>query len=124
MKLQGKTAFVTGGRGGIGSAIVSRFIAEGAEVYAADLSETGSLETCHDDGHHFIKLDVTDEDNVISAMAEVNDRSGKLDILVNAAGIEIEKTIEETSLEEWNRSFAVHCTGTFLTAKYAQQILR
>ena len=43
---------------------------------------------------------------------------------MNAAGIEIEKTIEETSLEEWNKSFAVNCTGTFLTSKYALPLLR
>ena len=124
MKLQGKTAFVTGGRGGIGRAIVARFLAEGAEVYAADLTEQGSLLSHDDDGSHFIKMDVAQEAEVIAAMAEVQKRSGKLDILVNAAGIEIEKTIEDTSLEEWNRSFAVNCTGTFLTSKYALPILR
>ena len=124
MKLQGKTAFVTGARGGIGRAIVARFIAEGAEVYAGDLTENGSLTSHNDDGSHFIKLDVCDETNVIQAMAEVQERSGKLDILVNAAGIEIEKTIEETSLDEWNKSFAVNCTGTFLTSKYALPALR
>ena len=124
MKLQGKTAFVTGGRGGIGRAIVARFLAEGAEVYAADLTEQGSLLSHDDDGSQFIKMDVAQEADVIAAMAEVQKRSGKLDILINAAGIEIEKTIEDTSLEEWNRSFAVNCTGTFLTSKYALPILR
>ena len=44
---------------------------------------------------------------------------GKLDVLVNAAGIEIEKTIEQTSLADWNRIFAVNVTGTFLASKYA-----
>ena len=48
----------------------------------------------------------------------------QLDVLVNAAGIEIEKTIEETSLEEWNRIFAINVTGTFLTSKYALPLLR
>lgn len=124
MKLQGKTAFVTGGRGGIGRAIVARFIAEGATVFAADLTEQGSLASHDDDGSHFIKMDVADEADVIAAMALVSAQSGRLDILVNAAGIEIEKTIEETSLDEWNRSFAVNCTGTFLTSKYALPLLR
>ena len=124
MILQGKTALVTGGRGGIGRAIVERFLKEGAEVYAADLSEQGSLEEHNNDGSHFIKMDVSQESDVKSAMEDVSSRSGKLDILVNAAGIEIEKTIEETSLEEWNKSFAVNCTGTFLTSKYALPLLR
>lgn len=124
MKLAGKTALVTGGRGGIGRAIVERFIKEGADVYAADLSENGSLATHNDDGSVFIKMDVSCEDDVKQAMSLVMSQSGKLDILVNAAGIEIEKTIEDTTLDEWNKSFAVNCTGTFLTSKYALPLLR
>jgi len=116
-------ALVTGGRGGIGRAICARFSAEGARVFAGDLSDAGSLpgETASGD---FVPLDVADEAQVIAAMAHIGDAAGKLDILVNAAGIEIEKTIEETSLEEWNRSFAVNVTGTFLTSKYALPLMR
>lgn len=124
MKLAGKTALVTGGRGGIGRAIVRRFLAEGATVYAADLTEQGSLAEHDADGSVFVKLDVTSEADSVSAMARVRDEHGKLDILVNAAGIEIEKTIEDTTLDEWNKSFAVNCTGTFLTSKYALPLMR
>ncbi len=123
MMLEGKTALITGARGGIGRAIVGRFLREGATVYAADLTPAGSL-TAEDDGSHFVRFDVTDEGDAIAAMAQVKAESGKLDILVNAAGIEIEKTIEDTSLEEWNRSFAVNVTGTFLASKYALPLLR
>ncbi len=115
--LDGKVALVTGGRGGIGRAIVKRFLREGAVVYAADLSPEGSLSTHDDDGSHFVKLDVTQETDAISAMDRVQDEHGHLNILVNAAGIEIEKTIEDTTLDEWNQSFAVNSTGTFLTSK-------
>ena len=124
MMLQGKTALVTGARGGIGRAIVARFIKEGATVYAADLTPEGSLAAHDDDGSHFAKLDVTQEADAVAAMERVKAEAGKLDILVNAAGIEIEKTIEETSLDEWNRSFAVNATGTFLTSKYALPLMR
>ncbi|WP_291726648.1 SDR family oxidoreductase [Leisingera sp. F5] len=124
MKLEGKIALVTGGRGGIGRAIVARFLREGAVVYAADLSPQGSLAEHDEDGSRFVQMNVADEAAVQAAMAQVRTACGKLDILVNAAGIEIEKTIEETSLEEWNQSFAVNCTGTFLTSKHALPLMR
>lgn len=123
-KLDGKVALVTGGRGGIGRAIVARFVNEGAHAYAADLAEGGSLPDQTGAEGRFLRLDVTSEEEAISAMDQVRTEHGKLDILVNAAGIEIEKTIEETSLEEWNRSFAVNVTGTFLTAKHALPLMR
>ncbi|QIE44309.1 SDR family oxidoreductase [Pseudohalocynthiibacter aestuariivivens] len=124
MMLKGKTALVTGGRGGIGRAICARFLREGATVYAADISEAGSLGAHDADGTRFIHLDVTSENAAKTAMAQVAEDEGKLDILVNAAGIEIEKTIENTTLEEWNLSFAVNATGTFLTSKYALPLMR
>ena len=124
MKLAGKVALVTGGRGGIGRAIVRRFMQEGASVYAGDLTERGSLPSHDDDGSHFVKLDVRSEENAITVANEIDSQHGKLDILVNAAGIEIEKTIEQTSLDEWNQSFAVNATGTFLTSKYSLPLLR
>ena len=121
--LEGKVALVTGGRGGIGRAICDRFEREGAVVYAADLSEGGSL-AAPDGASRFLRLDVTSEDEAKAAMAKVGAEHGKLDILVNAAGIEIEKTIEDTTLEEWNRSFAVNVTGTFLTSKHVLPLMR
>ena len=122
-RLEGKTALITGGRGGIGRAICDRFEAEGARVFAADLNEAGSLGGTPAAGV-FIRLDVASEDEAIAAMSHVRDAAGRLDILVNAAGIEIEKTIEHTTLDEWNRSFAVNVTGTFLTSKHALPLLR
>ncbi len=122
--LSGKIALVTGGRGGIGRAIVNRFLKEGATVYAADLTPEGSLDSHKENGSIFIKLDVTSEKEVSTALSKIEKEEGKLDILVNAAGIEIEKTIEQTSLEEWNLSFAVNVTGTFLTSKHSLPLMR
>ncbi|MEM8650340.1 MAG: SDR family oxidoreductase [Pseudomonadota bacterium] len=115
--LEGKTAFVTGGTGGIGSAICERFEKEGAQVVAADLSDNGGA-------GEFIRFDVTDEAGIISTFDDLAKRWDKLDILVNAAGIEIEETIENTTLEQWNRIFAINVTGMFLTSKYALPLLR
>ncbi|MEM7208628.1 MAG: SDR family oxidoreductase [Pseudomonadota bacterium] len=118
--LAGKVAYVTGGCGGIGRAICARFAKEGAQVFAADLNDSDQLA----DGITYVHHDVTQEQSAIDAMQSVESKAGKLDILVNAAGIEIEKTIEDTTLQEWNQSFAVNVTGTFLTSKYALPLMR
>jgi NAD(P)-dependent dehydrogenase (short-subunit alcohol dehydrogenase family) len=119
-QLQGKTAFVTGGSGGIGAAICERFAAEGARVIAADLHPPATTV----EGIEFREFDVTSESMVITAFTEIAQQWPQLDILVNAAGIEIEKTIEDTTLEEWNRIFAINVTGMFLTSKHALPLLR
>ena len=94
---------------------------EGATVIAADLQKKPAGQ---EEGIEFIQFDVTNEETVISTFDQMAKDWRKLDILVNAAGIEIEKTIEETSLEEWNRIFAINVTGMFLTSKYALPLLR
>ncbi len=123
MRLEGKMALVTGGRGGIGRAICKRFAAEGAVVIASDHSLGGSI-GAGDETTAFVKLDVTSETDAKAAMSMIERDYGKLDVLVNAAGVEVEKTIEDTSLEEWNHSFAVNVTGTFLASKYALPLMR
>lgn len=118
--LKDRIAIVTGGTGGIGTAICERFAREGATVYATDITQRGELPYCVT----YVQQDVTSEQAAIDLMNQVDSAHGKLDILVNAAGIEFEKNIEETTLEEWNRIFAINVTGTFLTSKYAMPLMR
>ena len=119
--LAGKVAVVTGGCGGIGTAVCARFAAEDAAVYATGPAEpSGELAA----GVTFHRQDVTREDDAVALMSRVEREHGRLHVLVNAAGIEIEKTVEQTSLEEWNRIFAVNVTGTFLTSKHALPLMR
>lgn len=119
--LKGRVAVVTGGCGGIGTAICERFAKEGAIVYATDIAPPNNELPA---GVSYVRHDVTQEESAIDLMNGVNQAHGKLDILVNAAGIEFEKTIEETSLEEWNRIFAINVTGMFLTCKHALPLMR
>ncbi len=120
-RLEGKIAAVTGARGGIGQAICERFAREGARVMAGDLARGDAPLPA---GVDYLPLDVTDESAVRGFFDQVTATAGRLDILVNAAAIEIEKTIEDTSLEDWNRIFAVNVTGTFLVCKFALPLLR
>lgn len=119
-------ALVTGGRDGAGRAICERFVNEGYHVYAADLRASGSISTDNPEDlpGEFVSLDVTDEANVASVMEQVSGEHGQLNVLVNAAGIEIEATVEDTSLEQFNHLMAINVTGTFLTSKYALPLLR
>ena len=119
--LAGKVAVVTGGCGGIGTAVCARFAAEGAAVYATGLAEPPGGPAS---GVAFHRHDVTREDDAVALMSRVEREHGRLHVLVNAAGIEIEKTVEQTSLEEWDRIFAVNVTGTFLTSKHALPLMR
>ena len=119
--LTGRIAVVTGGCGGIGSAVCARFAQEGASVYAADITAGADALPS---GVIYHQHDVTNEDSAIELMAHVGEEHGELHILVNAAGIEIEKTIEQTALAEWNQIFAVNVTGTFLTSRQALPLMR
>ncbi len=122
--LEGRVALVTGGRGGAGRAVCRRFVDEGAHVYAAGLSDDDDGVEGEPPAGEFLRFDVTSEDEVIAGIAAIESARGRLDIVVNAAGIEIEKTVEDTSLEEWDRIFAINVTGTFLTSKHALPMLR
>src|SRR5215510_8348195 len=101
----------------MGRAIVERFLVEGATVFAADLSPQGSVHEDAVDGGHFLQVDVASEKQVLKALDAIRDEVGLLDVLVNAAAIKIENSVAETTLEDWNRIFAVNVTGTFLMSK-------
>jgi NAD(P)-dependent dehydrogenase (short-subunit alcohol dehydrogenase family) len=110
--LDGKVAVVTGGASGIGRAVVERLRADGAHVYAADISLEDSPDTLH--------MDVTDERSVEAALDRVVAQHGRLDICVANAGISPTLTsVAELDLAVWERVIAVNLTGAFLTLRGA-----
>ncbi|MEW2407520.1 SDR family oxidoreductase [Streptomyces griseoviridis] len=119
-RLTGKVALVTGGSRGIGRGIVEAFAAEGAVVVSADLDEVGPPVP----GVEEIRLDVTDEDGWSAAVAGVERRHGRLDVLVNNAGLISYEPIETLTLDEWNRVVGVDQTGVFLGMRAAIPALR
>jgi NAD(P)-dependent dehydrogenase (short-subunit alcohol dehydrogenase family) len=126
-RLDNKIALVTGGSSGIGRAISRRFAAEGATVLVMDVTtdvrEGGepTVDVLRRDGYvaEFVHGDVSNEDHAEGAVRFIVQRFGRLDVLVNDAAISVGKPLLETTLEEWNRVFAVNLTGVFLMSRAA-----
>ncbi|MFK7697696.1 SDR family NAD(P)-dependent oxidoreductase [Paenibacillus sp. HJGM_3] len=125
MLLSGKTALITGATRGIGRAIAQQFAEMGAGVTLADvLVEEGkeTAERIRGQGGEaqFVSMDVTDEEAVRRTFAGLE----RLDILVNNAGITTFASVEQLSLDAWNRTLAVNATSVFLCSKYALPLLK
>ncbi len=116
MRFQGKVALVTGGRSGIGQAIARRLAAEGARVFTAQRGK--------DAGFEGIEADFTDPACPAQVVAEIVARAGRLDVLVNNAGVMQEAKVEAMSLADWERTIRVNLTAPFLLIKAALPHLR
>ncbi|MER2171182.1 MAG: bifunctional aldolase/short-chain dehydrogenase, partial [Psychrobacillus psychrodurans] len=126
-----KVAFVTGGAGGIGSETCRLLASQGAHVVLADLNLEGAEEVAAEinasngEGRATaVKMDVTDEDQIISAFQLVNRTYGGVDILVNNAGLATSSPFEETTLKEWNLNMNVLGTGYFLVSREAFKVMK
>ena len=120
-RVDGKVAIVTGAASGIGRASALRLAAEGASVVLTDLNEEDGAKAAAECGAsaRFVRQDVSDEAGWEALIADTEARLGRLDVLVNNAGILIAGTIESTSLEDFNKIFAVNAAGPFLGCKHA-----
>ncbi|HXH86441.1 MAG TPA: glucose 1-dehydrogenase [Nitrospira sp.] len=126
MRLSNQVALITGGNRGIGLATAHSFASEGAKVvlFARDQSR-GEAEASKIPGAHFIRGDVTKSEDCRRAVEETLRRHGGLHVLVNCAGIVYRgRTVEQTTEEEWDATFAVNVKGTFLMSKAAMPALR
>ena len=129
MRLNGKVALITGGAQGIGAVIAARFAEEGALVFIGDLNATKGAETARAiaaKGYRafFVTLDVTNEKSWIDAISAVIKEAGKLDVLVNNAGINIREPIEEMKVENLDAMLAVNVKGPFLGCKHVIPVFR
>ncbi|MFM7784039.1 MAG: SDR family oxidoreductase [Gammaproteobacteria bacterium] len=120
-RLDGKVAIITGALGGIGRADAALFAREGARLVLTDLSERGAEEFLATLGTEalFIRHDVASEEQWVEVVASAERRFGKLDVLVNNAGLMRIGTVDQTSLEDWRRVMAVNLDGVFLGCKHA-----
>lgn len=121
----GNVAVITGAASGIGAASARRLAADGATVLLADLDGAGAeVAASIGDPASFAELDVTEERGWQAVVEDVQGRFGRLDILVNAAGILTLGTVESETLEGWRRTLAVNLTGTFLGCRAAIPTMR
>jgi len=128
MRLKDKVALITGGANGIGLATAERFAKEGAQIILWDLSDKGNdvAERLKREGRNaiFKKVSVTNEDEVHKAVAEAHAHFGRIDILINNAGITKDRTLLKMSKQEWDDVIAVNLTGVFNCTQAVAPIMK
>lgn len=132
MRLAGKVAIVSGAASGMGAATARRFVREGAKVVIADQLETEGRKVAEDINAAntpggeavFMRLDVTDEANWTQVVDETVRRFGKLDIMVNNAGISGSAVTDMLDTDAWDKLMAVNSRGVFLGTKHAVQAMK
>jgi 3-oxoacyl-[acyl-carrier protein] reductase len=122
-KLEGRIALITGGASGIGAGIAVGFAREGADIVIADRATEeqvqGVIAAIGDHGREalFVRTDVSDEASVRAMADQAIARFGRVDILVNGAGIFAESLLENMAVEDWDRVMATNLRGVFLCSR-------
>ena len=124
MRLAGKVAFISGGARGMGETEARLFAENGAKVVIGDVLEAEGQQVAADiDGSDgdamFVPLDVTSESDWERAVAATVERYGRLDVLVNNAGVSGRSMVEDTRVEDWDRVMDINAKGVFLGTRYA-----
>lgn len=117
MKLDGKTAIITGSARGIGKAFAARYIAEGAHVAITDINLEAAQATAKELGPHAfaVHLDVTSQDSIDQAIRMVEAKRGGIDILINNAALFDMAPITDITRDSYERLFAINVSGTLFT---------
>jgi len=125
-RVTGKVALVTGAAGGLGQAIVNMLLHEGAQVAATDVDTNALQEKLPPTGKHLLKIyhDVGDENSWREVIETILGVFGRIDVLVNNAGIVIAGSLEDTSLDDFQRVQRIHTEGTFLGCKHVIAAMR
>ncbi len=128
MRLKNKIALITGGANGIGLATAQRFANEGARIILWDLSDKGydAVEKLKQEGHEatFTKISVADEVQVQQAVEAARKHFGRIDILINNAGITKDRTLLKMSKQEWDDVISVNLTGVFNCTQAVAPIMK
>ncbi len=120
ISLEGKVAVVTGASSGIGRAIAIKLAKAGAEVAILDINIEDGLKVQNEIGKaKFYRCDVASSEEVKGTLRSIYRDFGRIDIVVNAAGVIVRKNVLETSEEDWDRVINVNLKGPFLVSKHA-----
>ncbi len=116
-EFNGKSVIITGGGGGMAFSIAESFLNEGAEVYLTDINEERLKNAIRDYGHlgklDYVVSDVTSVSDIENMVEEVVKRAGKIDILVNTAGVWVEGDSDSMTEDDWDKTINVNLKGTF-----------
>lgn len=126
MRLEGKTAIVTGGAAGIGLAVIKDFLAEGAKVVFCDTNDEASrnaLKELHSESVRYVPADITLEEDCARVVGEAESAFGAVHILVNNARASILKSLEATP-EDWDLMLKVNIMGQALVSRYAVEAMK
>jgi 3-oxoacyl-[acyl-carrier protein] reductase len=128
-RLEGQVAVVTGATGGIGEAILRRFVQEGAFVYATYRTGSERAKQLWDELNRerycvcFLQADLTQEEDVERCFLTIQEEARRLDILVNNAGITADRLLVRMSTEDWDRVLNTNLRGAFLWSRAAARLM-
>jgi 3-oxoacyl-[acyl-carrier protein] reductase len=124
--LENKVCIITGGGRGIGRATAETFIDAGATVIIADFDDKTGTATADDLGEQcsFVNTDVSNTDSVQELVQSVKEQHGRIDVLINNAGILQDQTLEKMDEDQFDRVLQVNLRGVFLCTKYAAEVMR
>jgi len=128
-ELKGKVVLVTGGGRGLGEAVCQTLSAAGASIVVADIRQelaeevAGAICSCGREAMP-LSLDVTDENQVQDAIQKIATQYGRIDALINNAGIDVTLSIEELPITDWDRIIAVNLRGPFIMSKFVLPVMK
>lgn len=122
-RLENKVAVITGGAAGIGAATAIKFIEEGAKVVIWDVDELKGNELAQKLNSVFMKVNTADYNEIELAAKKVNDLFGRIDILINNAGITRDSTLKKMTVEQWQQVIDVNLTGVFYCTKIISEYM-